>query len=254
MAVGSWKDSSVHGRRGESESDSVHGILLARILEWVAFPFSRESSQSRDRTQVSHIASRFFTSWATMEEVMKFLKHRNAYIFLKWQLYYNGFLKLLLLCVVLTSKILVLCHSPNVSIKILSFNPDHKQTSFVRVKTHQDLCCDLLSRKLKPSGFQHLSPHSVFPSQWQDERRPWDVLVERHDFLSKKNRDKLWSQDLKSHVSLLLVSAPVNTDYEVYGSGFFSPDSAPVNQIPAYVPTTLCTMPLCHQYSGENVP
>ena len=31
----------------------VHGILQARILEWVAFPFSRGSSQSRDRTQVS---------------------------------------------------------------------------------------------------------------------------------------------------------------------------------------------------------
>ena len=34
----------------------VHGILQARILEWVAFPFSRGSSQPRDQTQVSHIA------------------------------------------------------------------------------------------------------------------------------------------------------------------------------------------------------
>ena len=33
----------------------VHGILQARILEWVAFPFFRESSQPRDRTQVSYI-------------------------------------------------------------------------------------------------------------------------------------------------------------------------------------------------------
>ena len=41
---------------------SVHGILQARILEWVAIPFSRESSQPRDRTQVSHIAGGFFTS------------------------------------------------------------------------------------------------------------------------------------------------------------------------------------------------
>ena len=40
----------------------VHGILQARILEWVAFPFSRESSQPRDRTQVSCIAGGFFTS------------------------------------------------------------------------------------------------------------------------------------------------------------------------------------------------
>ena len=35
---------------------TVHGILLARILEWVAFPFSRGSSQPRDRTQVASIA------------------------------------------------------------------------------------------------------------------------------------------------------------------------------------------------------
>ena len=46
---------------------TIHGILQARILEWVAFPFSRGSSQPSDRTQVSHIAGRFFTSWATRE-------------------------------------------------------------------------------------------------------------------------------------------------------------------------------------------
>ena len=42
---------------------AVHGILQARILKWVAFPFSRRSSQPRDRTHVSYIAGRFFTSW-----------------------------------------------------------------------------------------------------------------------------------------------------------------------------------------------
>ena len=41
---------------------TVHGILQARILEWVAFPFSRGSSQPRDQTQVSHTAGGFFTS------------------------------------------------------------------------------------------------------------------------------------------------------------------------------------------------
>ena len=46
---------------------TVHGILQARILEWVAFPFPRGSSQPRDQTQVSHIAGGFFTSWATRE-------------------------------------------------------------------------------------------------------------------------------------------------------------------------------------------
>ena len=40
---------------------TAHGILQARILEWVAFPLSRGSSQPRDQTQVSHIAGRFFT-------------------------------------------------------------------------------------------------------------------------------------------------------------------------------------------------
>ena len=43
---------------------SVHGILQARILEWVAISFSRWSSQSRDWIPVSFIAGRFFTVWA----------------------------------------------------------------------------------------------------------------------------------------------------------------------------------------------
>ena len=46
---------------------TVHGILQARILEWVAVPFSRRSSQHRDRTQGSRMAGRFFTSWITRE-------------------------------------------------------------------------------------------------------------------------------------------------------------------------------------------
>ena len=46
---------------------TVHGILQARLLEWVTSPFSRGSSQPRDRTQVSCIAGGFFTSWATRE-------------------------------------------------------------------------------------------------------------------------------------------------------------------------------------------
>ena len=49
------------------QGSSDHGILQARILKWVAIPFSRGSSQLRDRTQVSHIASRFFTIWTTRE-------------------------------------------------------------------------------------------------------------------------------------------------------------------------------------------
>ena len=40
----------------------VHEILQSRILEWVAFPFSKVFSQSTDRTQASHISGGFFTS------------------------------------------------------------------------------------------------------------------------------------------------------------------------------------------------
>ena len=46
---------------------SVHGILQAWTLEWVAVPFSRGSSWPRDQTWISCIAGRFFIAWATRE-------------------------------------------------------------------------------------------------------------------------------------------------------------------------------------------
>ena len=46
---------------------SIHGILQARILEWVAISFSRGSSRPRNQTRVSHIAGRHFNLWATRE-------------------------------------------------------------------------------------------------------------------------------------------------------------------------------------------
>ena len=46
---------------------SVHGILQARLLEWVATSFSRGSFQPRNQTQVSCIAGRFFTDWVMRE-------------------------------------------------------------------------------------------------------------------------------------------------------------------------------------------
>ena len=48
---------------------TVHGILQARILEWVAYSFSRGSSRPRNRTGISCIAGRFFTSWAIREVI-----------------------------------------------------------------------------------------------------------------------------------------------------------------------------------------
>ena len=55
-------------------SPSIHGILQARILEWVAISFSRVSSQPRDRTQVSHVAGRRFNLCTTREA----LKYKNT--------------------------------------------------------------------------------------------------------------------------------------------------------------------------------
>ena len=49
----------------------LQGILQARILEWVAIPFSRVSSRLRDWTQVSCIAGRFFTICATVSSVVE---------------------------------------------------------------------------------------------------------------------------------------------------------------------------------------
>ena len=49
------------------QGSSVHGIIQASILEWTVIPFSRGSFQPKDQTQVSCIADRFFTIWATRE-------------------------------------------------------------------------------------------------------------------------------------------------------------------------------------------
>ena len=58
---------------GSPTGCSVHGILQARILEWVVIPFFRGSSQPRDWTQVSCITGRFFIFWATRELHSRFL-------------------------------------------------------------------------------------------------------------------------------------------------------------------------------------
>ena len=79
---------------------SLHGILQVRILEWVAMPSSRGSSQPRDWTQVSCISGRFFTVWATrkahyrsiyrlfaVSELKQLLQNLQYSLFLK-QVYY----------------------------------------------------------------------------------------------------------------------------------------------------------------------
>ena len=59
---------------------SVPGILQARILEWVAIPFSKGFPQPRDWTWVSHIAGRCFTIWATREDPKKIVQLATKYL------------------------------------------------------------------------------------------------------------------------------------------------------------------------------
>ena len=58
---------------------SVHGILLARILEWISIPSSKISSWPRDRTWVSYIVGRLFTVWATGEAVEAHMVNTTLY-------------------------------------------------------------------------------------------------------------------------------------------------------------------------------
>ena len=56
-----------HPMDGSPPGSFVLGIFQARVLEWVAVPFSRRSSQPRDWLQISCLAGRFSTGWATRE-------------------------------------------------------------------------------------------------------------------------------------------------------------------------------------------
>ena len=59
---------------------SVHGILQARILEWVAISFSRGSSWPRDQTQVSCIGGRCFNLWATREALISGINVKDSFL------------------------------------------------------------------------------------------------------------------------------------------------------------------------------
>ena len=60
---------------------SAHGIIQARILEWVAIFFSRGSSRLRDRTWVSYLVGRFFTIWATRKVFLPVSTDKRLFFF-----------------------------------------------------------------------------------------------------------------------------------------------------------------------------
>ena len=64
---------------------SVHGILQARILEWIAIPFSKASSHLRDWTWVSYIAGRFFTIELLWKPSLNPVLHKNIF----WNMWLN---------------------------------------------------------------------------------------------------------------------------------------------------------------------
>ena len=125
---------------------SVHGILQTRILQWVAVPFSRESSRPRDRTCISHIAGRFFTIWATKEAP-----------FYTWQcIYVNATLSihptLLFLHIHVHVSVLYIC------VSFLSRQIDSSVLFFLDSTYHilMHICQNRLFKKLK----QYLPPGS----------------------------------------------------------------------------------------------
>ena len=73
---------------------SVHGILQARILEWLAIPFSRGSSWLRNQTQVSCFVGTFFAVWATRHYLCVYWRTKNISISLfyavkSWRMWFN---------------------------------------------------------------------------------------------------------------------------------------------------------------------
>ena len=62
-----WKSTTLNNKGNKKNLQRRTPTFQARILEWVAVPSFRGSSQHRDWTQISHTAGRFFTSWATRE-------------------------------------------------------------------------------------------------------------------------------------------------------------------------------------------
>ena len=95
---------------------TVHGILQDRILEWVAFPFSRGSSQLRDQTHISCVAGGFFTNWPVREALswnrrLEISAHKSFCI--SYYAVTSCFLFSALLCFIFR-ELMFLCHWANI--------------------------------------------------------------------------------------------------------------------------------------------
>ena len=113
----------------------IHGILQARILEWVAFSFSTGSSQLRDWTQISCIADRFFNTWAAREA----------------QEYWSGFSSVQFSSV--AQSCLTLCNSMNHSIPGLPVY--HQLPKFTQTHVHRVSDAIQPSHTPAPNPSQH---------------------------------------------------------------------------------------------------
>ena len=140
---------------------SVHGILQARVLEWVATFFSRGSSWSRDQTWVSCIAGRFLTVRAT----------REAHIMSKFQINYTQSLRWNFQFIAVTQSCPTLCDPMNRSTPGLPVHhqiPEFTQTRVESVmpSSHLILCRPLLLPPTIPPSITVFSNESTLCMRW----------------------------------------------------------------------------------------
>ena len=138
---------------------TVHGILQARILQWVTVPFSRGSSQSRDRTQVSHMAGGFFASWATREALRVPSKKS-----LKWKFRFSSVQLLSRVQLFVTPWIA----AHQASLSITNSQSPLKLTSIESVmpSSHLTLCRPLLLLPPIPPSIRVFSNESILCMRW----------------------------------------------------------------------------------------
>ena len=157
---------------------SVHGIFQARILEWVAIPFSRESSQPRNETQVSHITCRFFTIWATREGPGA--KKKKIKIKIKKKQYWNKFNRLKKLSITKKKNFFLMIVAVTTKKKIVVQLPSHVQL-FATPWTAA--CQASLSFTVSPSLLRLMFIELVIPSPPLSPPSPPALNFSRHQGL-----------------------------------------------------------------------